>query len=269
MQLTLEDGYCTGVYAPPDERWFQTMRIVVLEDAGLSVTDCINPHMATYTGDGRACYRIDMTLHGRPAERHDPICFTVWPPDMISDHAMVVLELGHPTNQGPTSAPFRWRSVAYRVATGPERLEWALAAHAMTRQHTAADPTPIFDELLTAAAHAALGQRERYQLRNQRQRRADKRREWEAECVPTERGDAEDLLWTLKPSAPGIDQISAPMLRVLASWAPSIWRRWVVVQNQWRAELGAMQYCLAMLRELEMRLPKTKKKQMVMEASRP
>eukprot|EP00662_Eupelagonemidae_sp_cell21_P021206 gene21206-54413_t len=197
----------------------------VLEDAGLTVTDCVNPHIATYMGDGRTCYRIDLVVHGRPAERHDPICFSAWPPGAISDHAIVVLELGHPANRGAGPTQFRWRSVGYRVETAPARTEWALAARIMTRHHTAMDPVPVFDEMLTAAAHAALGQREKHvehhksagllqdpaalesadvgaaraifkairsnareALRNQRIRRADSRRQWEADCVPTDRG---------------------------------------------------------------------------------
>eukprot|EP00660_Eupelagonema_oceanica_P001860 gene1860-19182_t len=42
---------------------------------------------------------------------------------------------------------------------------------------------------------------------------------------------AADRLWGLNPSAPGADNISAPMLRLLAAWDPQLWLLWVAQQN--------------------------------------
>eukprot|EP00665_Eupelagonemidae_sp_cell47_P002217 gene2216-2094_t len=76
------------------------------------------------------------------------------------------------------------------------------------------------------------------------------------------------LLWGLNSSAPGVDQISARMLRHLEAWAPETWCLWVAQQNHWRRDLARGYYDPVLLWVLEMRLPKGKK-QLLVEACRP
>eukprot|EP00660_Eupelagonema_oceanica_P007392 gene7392-12974_t len=45
--------------------------------------------------------------------------------------------------------------------------------------------------------------------------------------------DASSLLWGLRSSAPGVDQISSRMLRHMEAWAPEAWLMWVAQQNRW------------------------------------
>eukprot|EP00662_Eupelagonemidae_sp_cell21_P029553 gene29553-14065_t len=88
------------------------------------------------------------------------------------------------------------------------------------------------------------------------------------EGPPITPDEAAQVLWGLKPSAPGIDQVSAPMMRIIAAWEVDTWIMWVIQQNNWRADLAAGRYDLVLLRILEMRLPKGKLAQLV-EAARP
>eukprot|EP00662_Eupelagonemidae_sp_cell21_P005835 gene5835-37465_t len=44
---------------------------------------------------------------------------------------------------------------------------------------------------------------------------------------PITADQAAECLWGLKASAPSTDQISAPMMRLIAAWEPDIWMQWV------------------------------------------
>eukprot|EP00660_Eupelagonema_oceanica_P015957 gene15957-21217_t len=110
----------------------------------------------------------------------------------------------------------------------------------------------------------------------QRQERKEKRMEWEADCKPNEPGVTKrllgkkftppiavveradgtictgdlladevhsqsrtgDRLWGLNPSAPGIDNISAPMMRLIAAWDQHLWLLWIAQQNHWREDIA-------------------------------
>eukprot|EP00662_Eupelagonemidae_sp_cell21_P025889 gene25889-34855_t len=79
---------------------------------------------------------------------------------------------------------------------------------------------------------------------------------------------ASSLLWGLNSSAPGVDQISARMLRHVEAWVPEAWLMWIQKQNMWREDLAAGKYDELLLWILEMRLGKGKK-QLLVEACRP
>eukprot|EP00660_Eupelagonema_oceanica_P005300 gene5300-735_t len=51
--------------------------------------------------------------------------------------------------------------------------------------------------------------------------------------APLDVRTASSLLWGLNSSAPGVDQISARMLRHLEAWAPEVWLMWIAMQNRW------------------------------------
>eukprot|EP00660_Eupelagonema_oceanica_P007352 gene7352-12754_t len=50
--------------------------------------------------------------------------------------------------------------------------------------------------------------------------------------------EAGERLWGLNPSAPGLDNISAPMMRLVATWDPHLWLLWIAQQNHWREDLA-------------------------------
>eukprot|EP00660_Eupelagonema_oceanica_P013273 gene13273-8484_t len=56
--------------------------------------------------------------------------------------------------------------------------------------------------------------------------------------IPLSARDASSLLWGLNCSAPGVDQVSARMLRHLEAWATDTWLMWIAKQNQWRRDLA-------------------------------
>eukprot|EP00666_Eupelagonemidae_sp_cell4sb_P002223 gene2223-4562_t len=140
MIVTPGDVYISGVYAPPDERWAGVMDALAsrarqrhramavvgdlnvadpalttprnprqaafpawLDDTNLRITEDLDPTLPSYIGDGTHCARIDLALT-RSANQFEPISYAAWAPPVISDHALIVLELGNPASALPPAA---------------------------------------------------------------------------------------------------------------------------------------------------------------------
>eukprot|EP00660_Eupelagonema_oceanica_P012806 gene12806-1130_t len=145
-----------------------------------------------------------------------------------------------------------------RRARAAKRKEWEAECVASERgvtQRLLRKPGPTMIAIVedadgTTATGAALPQAVWEQSRGMRedaQLRAETAaylRKFEGDRVgpPLDLRTASSLLWGLNSSAPGVDQISARMLRHLEAWAPDIWRMWVAMQNKWRRDLAAQVY---------------------------
>eukprot|EP00660_Eupelagonema_oceanica_P007436 gene7436-13280_t len=187
-----------GVYAPGDERWSPTMDVVrrlvgarlgitrvvgdfntpdpadpdarggplnkkikdFLDDTGLAVmaTEADTPTQFGGGPETPHLRRIDHTLLSRAAEREPHSTRIIWDPRYVVDHALVEITPDNTPADEQQDAIAKWRCVNYRPRTTEAKMEWLNAAWLLTRHSTVADPTSELDELLTAAAHAALGQ---------------------------------------------------------------------------------------------------------------
>eukprot|EP00665_Eupelagonemidae_sp_cell47_P010454 gene10454-2512_t len=84
------------------------------------------------------------------------MAYILWPPGIVSDHALVIADVGNCDGIAPLPPRTVWRSVDYKAHLPKQKLEWALAASLMTRHMTVHDPVEDYDICMSAAALLAL-----------------------------------------------------------------------------------------------------------------
>eukprot|EP00660_Eupelagonema_oceanica_P007435 gene7435-13279_t len=91
-----------------------------------------------------------------------------------------------------------------------------------------ADGTICTGDLLAEEVHTQSRSRHRDPVRRARALQFLKEFPGDRLGPPLTPQEASNRLWGLNPSAPGIDNISAPMMRQVAAWDPQLWLLWML-----------------------------------------